>query len=158
MAWLRLGTQPNGNIHISMKPDISEFSYGFALTNELIDRYRLRSAGAPEFPSPYKEGKSGGYDVKLVGIPVFLQFKVSDCMVKRKKRGQRKKWGEATLPFSTARSSASVPLSCHHSTDKWRPALPCVEPGNGGPSVRHVVRLQYRRMRRTGLRQSHLNL
>jgi hypothetical protein len=65
-----------------MKPDISEFSYGFALTNELIDRYKLRSAGAPEFPSLYKEGKSGGYDVKLAGILVFLQFKLSDCMVK----------------------------------------------------------------------------
>jgi hypothetical protein len=66
-----------------MTPDISEFSYGFALTHELIDQpgYPLRAA--PIFPSLIEEGRSGGgYDVylDLPGFPLFLQFKRADCM------------------------------------------------------------------------------
>ena len=69
-----------------MKPDISEFSYGYALTEELIQRSGLSITAAPLFPSLFAEGKSGGgYDVHLpfVGFPLFLQFKLSHCMVKR---------------------------------------------------------------------------
>ena len=69
-----------------MKPDISEFSYAFALTSELIDKYSLMLTGAPIFPSLYSEGQAGGgYDVQIPrrGIPVFLQFKLSHCMVTR---------------------------------------------------------------------------
>jgi hypothetical protein len=65
-----------------MKADFSEFSYGFALTSELVDRYGVRSAASPIFPSLYQEGKSGGYDVEIPGIAWFLQFKLSDCMVR----------------------------------------------------------------------------
>ncbi len=64
-----------------MKPDISEFSYGYALTSELIRSFQLRSVGAPVFPSLIQEGKVG-YDVQIPGIPIFLQFKLSDRMVK----------------------------------------------------------------------------
>lgn len=64
-----------------MKPDISEFSYGFALTSELVQSFGLHRAGAPLFPSLKAEGKpGGGFDVKLPGIPVFLQFKLSDYL------------------------------------------------------------------------------
>lgn len=64
-----------------MKPDISEFSYGFALTSELVDRYGLRPAGAPVFPSLLKEGQpGGGYDVHLPVIALFLQFKLCNHM------------------------------------------------------------------------------
>lgn len=70
-----------------MKPEISEFSYGFALTNELVSWVSL--SAAPVFPSLIEEGKAGGgYDVKLdkPGFPLFLQFKRSHCMVRRSAR------------------------------------------------------------------------
>lgn len=68
-----------------MKPLISEFSYGFALTEELIHWYGTSLTAAPVFPSLFSEGQSGGgYDVRLdrPGIPLFLQFKLSDCMTR----------------------------------------------------------------------------
>ncbi|MDB6453908.1 hypothetical protein [Falsirhodobacter sp. 20TX0035] len=73
-----------------MKPEISEFSYGFALTNELVGWIALSTA--PVFPSLIEEGKAGGgYDVKLdrPGVPLFLQFKRSHCMVTRAAREYR---------------------------------------------------------------------
>ncbi len=66
-----------------MKPDISEFSYGYAVTEELVAKHKARIIAAPTFPSLYEEGKTGGgYDVKIPirGTPVFLQFKLSDCL------------------------------------------------------------------------------
>jgi len=68
-----------------LKPDISEFSYGYALTEELVQRSGLPLRAAPLFPSLLAEGrKGGGYDVHLpfVGFPLFLQFKLADCMVR----------------------------------------------------------------------------
>lgn len=68
-----------------MKPDISEFSYGYALTEELVNRSGLSVSAAPLFPSLIQEGRSGGgYDVMLpfTGFPLFLQFKLSHCMVR----------------------------------------------------------------------------
>ena len=65
-----------------MKPSFSEFSYGYAVTEDIV-----RSTGplkaAPLFPSLRSEGTQGGFDVKLglTGSPLFLQFKLSDCMV-----------------------------------------------------------------------------
>jgi hypothetical protein len=70
-----------------MKPDISEFSYGYALTSELVGIYSL--SGAPVFPSLYSEGQpGGGYDVKIPyrGIPIFLQFKLGHYMWTRNAR------------------------------------------------------------------------
>lgn len=63
-----------------MKPDISEFSYGFAVTRELASKHNLIEA--PEFPTLFQEGKKGGYDVKMPfrAQPLFLQFKLSDCL------------------------------------------------------------------------------
>jgi hypothetical protein len=59
------------------KDAFSEFSYGFALTNELIAIIPVLSA--PTFPSLREEGKSAGYDVKLdrPGKALFIQFKLS---------------------------------------------------------------------------------
>lgn len=68
-----------------MSPDISEFSYGFALTDELSHNPLLPLKAAPLFPSLIAEGKAGGgYDVQLAfpGFALFLQFKLSDCMVR----------------------------------------------------------------------------
>lgn len=67
-----------------MKPDISEFSYGFAITSEIMQRYpTIRYAGAPTFPSLYEEGRSGGgYDVEIPGAALFLQFKLSEVLTR----------------------------------------------------------------------------
>ncbi len=69
-----------------MRPEISEFSYGYALTEAIINDARLsRIVAAPRFPSLVEEGRVGGYDVELrfPSMPVFLQFKRSYRMVKR---------------------------------------------------------------------------
>ena len=83
-----------------MKPDISEFSYGYAITDELINWYGTSLTAAPVFPSLYREGQQGGgYDVMLQrpGLPLFLQFKLSDCMVRNS--AQEVKDGIFTTPF-----------------------------------------------------------
>ena len=63
-----------------MRPDISEFTYGFAITDEIIHNRHKPITTAPVFPSLYEEGQTGGgYDVSIhrIGIPLFLQFKLS---------------------------------------------------------------------------------
>lgn len=68
-----------------MHPDISEFSYGYALTETLVSAASARLRAAPVFPSLIEEGKpGGGYDVQIPfpGAPLFLQFKLSHCMVR----------------------------------------------------------------------------
>src|SRR5579859_5108091 len=65
-----------------MTPEISEFSYGFALTNEIVGW--LPVSAAPVFPSLIEEGRAGGgYDVHLdiTGVALYLQFKRADCMI-----------------------------------------------------------------------------
>jgi hypothetical protein len=64
-----------------VRPDISEFSFGYALTSELVARLGIKSVGAPIFPSLVEEGKVA-YDVAIPGLPLFLQFKLSDHMVR----------------------------------------------------------------------------
>jgi hypothetical protein len=68
-----------------MDPEISEFSYGYALTETLIQGVKRRLRLAPIFPSLIEEGRTGGgYDVKIPfpGAPLFLQFKLSHRMVR----------------------------------------------------------------------------
>lgn len=68
-----------------MKPNISEFSYGYAIVDELLHWHGTAVTAAPVFPSLYQEGQAGGgYDAMLDrgGIPLFLQFKLADCMVR----------------------------------------------------------------------------
>lgn len=71
-------------------PNISEFSYGFAITDELINHRNVRIRSAPTFLSTYQEGQpDGGYDVrldKLFGIPLFLQFKLSHYLCRSNAR------------------------------------------------------------------------
>ena len=69
-----------------MKPDFSEFSYGFALTREICTRLGGGLSAAPVFPSLIEEGKDGGgHDVMISrpGNPLFIQFKLSQHMVRR---------------------------------------------------------------------------
>jgi hypothetical protein len=66
-----------------MESHISEFSYGYAVTSEVITLYGLKGAGAPEFETQNAEGEEGGgWDVKLPGVPIYLQYKRSSRMVK----------------------------------------------------------------------------
>lgn len=83
-----------------MTPEISEFSYGFSLTNELVGWTALNAA--PVFPSLIEEGKKGGgYDVKLdmPGRPLFLQFKRAYCMTRRSAREIRTHSLQLEPPF-----------------------------------------------------------
>lgn len=83
-----------------MRPDISEFSYGYAVTDELIDWYGTNLTAAPVFPSLYREGQQGGgYDVMLQGpgLPLFLQFKLSDGILSR--RAREAKQGFLSIPY-----------------------------------------------------------
>jgi len=83
-----------------MKPDISEFSYGYAVTEELVAKHKAIVVGAPTFPSLYEEGKKGGgYDVKIpiLGNPVFLQFKLSDYLERTSAKEHQS--GLLTVPF-----------------------------------------------------------
>jgi len=86
-----------------MLPEISEFSYGFALTNELVGWAEL--SAAPVFPSLIEEGKAGGgYDVKLdrPGAPLYLQFKRSEYMSRRSAKEFQKvqdQGGMLAVPF-----------------------------------------------------------
>ena len=69
-----------------MRPLISEFSYGYGLTEELVRCYLPTLTSFPLFPSLRQEGQpGGGYDIRLQcpGIVLFLQFKLSDGMVYR---------------------------------------------------------------------------
>jgi hypothetical protein len=71
--------------------EFSEFSYGFALTDELIHWHGTPLTAAPVFPSLQKEGQpGGGYDVKLPGVPLFLQFKLSHRMQRNNAREVKK--------------------------------------------------------------------
>lgn len=65
-----------------MRPSFSEFSYGYALTEALVDgrQHLVR----PIFPTQIEEGKLG-YDLRFdcPGYPLFLQFKLCDGMKTR---------------------------------------------------------------------------
>lgn len=95
-----------------MTPELSEFSYGFALTNELVGWAPLQAA--PVFPNLIEEGKAtGGYDVKLdfAAVPLFLQFKRADCLTRKSAREIKHHGLPLTVPFHrfaiTERSKSS---------------------------------------------------
>ncbi|MFZ4439378.1 MAG: hypothetical protein ACOYOS_13185 [Syntrophales bacterium] len=80
-----------------MDPMISEFSYGYALTEELAAGYRSALRGAPVFPSLIDEGSRGGYDLALpvLGAPLFLQFKLSHYL----KKSSALEWSHWNQPY-----------------------------------------------------------
>ena len=83
-----------------MKADFSEFTYGYAVTDDLINGRGMRVTVAPVFPSLIEEGwRGGGYDLRLdrPGAPLFLQFKLADRMVRRS--AAEVKAGLFTVPF-----------------------------------------------------------
>ena len=66
-----------------MKAEFNEFSYGFAFLHGFVASHPgLQSA--PLLPSLQQEGKIGGFDVALdyPGVPVFVQFKLSEALIR----------------------------------------------------------------------------
>lgn len=83
-----------------MVPEISEFSYGFALTNEIVAWAPLKIA--PLFPSLIEEGrKGGGYYVMLdmPGVPLYLQFKRAYRMTRSTVKEVKKYKKRLKIPF-----------------------------------------------------------
>ena len=74
--------------------DISEFSYGFALTESLINWEGVDLTAAPVFPSLLAEGGAGGgYDVRLDragAVALLLQFKLTRRVTSRRAQEVRK--------------------------------------------------------------------
>ena len=70
-----------------MKLGFSEFSYGYAFTENLIRSSAAGPTSAPVFPNLVQEGTLG-YDVKidLPGLPLFFQFKLPELMVRHSAR------------------------------------------------------------------------
>ena len=66
-----------------MKVNYSEFSYGYAFTENLIRSTSSGAGGAPYFPNLIEEG-SLGFDVHVEssGCPWFFQFKLPELMVR----------------------------------------------------------------------------
>ena len=66
-----------------MESRLTEFSYGYCVTEELANGPGPRLMAAPYFPSLRTEGREGGFDVRI-GTALFLQFKLSEEMRSRK--------------------------------------------------------------------------
>jgi hypothetical protein len=68
---------------IPVRSELSEFSYGFAVTAELRDAFWPRIVEAPLFPTLRAEARLG-WDVKfpIVGRAIFIQFKVAEALTR----------------------------------------------------------------------------
>jgi len=70
-----------------MAVPISEISYGYAFTENLVQSSRNGPTKAPKFPTLIEEAGLG-YDVKieLPSLPVFFQFKIERLLKRRAAR------------------------------------------------------------------------
>ncbi len=67
-------------------PEFSEFTFGYAFTDNLVNRVLKDVKGVPIFPSLREEGKPGkGYDIEIprYAAPLFLQFKLPQVITRR---------------------------------------------------------------------------
>ena len=79
-----------------MKRKVSEFSYGFVLTHELVNAYGYLATDSPQGARKRKKKDAGdAADAAPSGYPMFLQFKASEYM-KRRNAGESKLVG---LPY-----------------------------------------------------------
>jgi hypothetical protein len=66
-----------------MEPALTEFSYGYCVTEDFANGMGTGLKAAPYFPSLYAEGKTGGgFDVRI-GSALFLQFKLCEELTRR---------------------------------------------------------------------------
>jgi hypothetical protein len=79
-----------------MRSELSEFSYGFAITAELRDLFWPWVVEAPVFPTLRNEARLG-WDVSfpVVGRSIFLQFKVAEAMTRR----SAAEWNDYLAPY-----------------------------------------------------------
>ena len=61
----------------------SEFSFGYAFTENLVRRSAKRPAAAPRFPNLQDEAQLGfDVEVSFGAAPLFLQFKLPEPMMR----------------------------------------------------------------------------
>lgn len=70
-----------------MKMNFTEFSFGYAFTENLVRSSSTAPTAAPVFPNLVQEAQVG-YDVRvnLPGTPIFFQFKLPELMVRETAR------------------------------------------------------------------------
>jgi hypothetical protein len=79
-----------------MKPEFSEFSFGFALTYEIANALQPEITVLPLFPSPVADLEEGpGPTFVERGWPLFLQFKLAHCL----KTSRATQWEDYRTPF-----------------------------------------------------------
>ncbi len=91
-----------------MKRKVSEFSYGFVLTHELVNAYGYLPTDSPK-PSRQKKKRTESEDEANDtprGYPLFLQFKASEYM-KRRNAGESKLVGLPYFRFALHRKTQS---------------------------------------------------
>src|SRR5262245_38282896 len=90
-----------------MKRKVSEFSYGFVLTHELVNAYGyLRTDATQVSRGGRKKGAEDGAGAAPRGYPLFLQFKASEYM-KRRNAGESKLVGLPYFRFALNRKTQS---------------------------------------------------
>jgi hypothetical protein len=90
-----------------MKRKVSEFSYGFVLTHELVNAYGYLRTDAPQGSrGGRKKGAEVGAGAAPRGCPLFLQFKASEYM-KRRNAGESKLVGLPYFRFALHRKTQS---------------------------------------------------
>jgi hypothetical protein len=79
-----------------MRSELSEFSYGFAITAELRDLFYPRVIEPPIFPTLRQEARLGWYvKFPIVGRSLFLQFKVAEALT----RASASEWRHYRTPY-----------------------------------------------------------
>jgi hypothetical protein len=116
-------------MYVPRPPHFSEFSYGFAVTREFVAAEGENIRIAPVFPSLLAEAGLG-WDVLLErsGMPMFLQFKLSDCM--KGPRAMEAKRGDFAPPFFRFHLRCGKDMNQHS---------PLVELNNRGENVRYIA-------------------
>jgi hypothetical protein len=90
-----------------MKRKVSEFSYGFVLTHELVNAYGYIPTDASQaLRSAPQNGAEDGAGGAARGYPLFLQFKASEYM-KRRNAGESKLVGLPYFRFALHRKTQS---------------------------------------------------
>src|SRR5262245_42226081 len=90
-----------------MKRKVSEFSYGFVLTHELVNAYGYLTTDSPQGSRKRKKKDPGeAADEAPEGYPMFLQFKASEYM-KRRNAGESKLVGLPYFRFALHRKTQS---------------------------------------------------
>lgn len=97
-----------------MRPEFSEFTYGFSIVYELS--LALDCRVAPVFPSLKREGSpGGGYDVQMDkgAIPLFLQFKLTDQLKTRNAKEVKISPDLLTPPYRRFAITSSIVSNQH---------------------------------------------